>query len=150
MRWYAKYMHFRRERPMCIETYVSSCVRQSPLGFLRRRQCPISLSNKTSYHKISWIRSREIGNLNYRVTSKFDGHLSNCRACQIAERSHNSKYKSHDFDALRDLMIRRLIGYWNGALSSLLLYKPIMKCKISRMVPFNNIVGRQLEIVFPT
>ena len=38
-----------------------------------------------------------------------------CRgACQIAERSDNSKYKSRGFETLRDLTIRRRIGYWNG------------------------------------
>ena len=42
-----------------------------------------------------------------------------CRgACQISERSDNSKYKSRGFETLRDLTIRRLIGYWNGALLS--------------------------------
>ena len=39
-----------------------------------------------------------------------------CRgACHISERSDNSKYKSRGFETLRDLTIRRLIGYWNGA-----------------------------------
>ena len=39
-----------------------------------------------------------------------------CRgACQISERSDNSKYKSRGFETLRGLTIRRLIGYWNGA-----------------------------------
>ena len=36
-----------------------------------------------------------------------------CRgACQISERSDNSKYKSRGFETLRDLTIGRLIGYW--------------------------------------
>ena len=39
-----------------------------------------------------------------------------CRgACQISERSDNSKYKSRGFGTLRDLMVRRLTGYWNRA-----------------------------------
>ena len=39
-----------------------------------------------------------------------------CReACQIPKRSDNYKYKSHGFEDSRDLTIRRLIGYWNGA-----------------------------------
>ena len=42
-----------------------------------------------------------------------------CRsACQISERSDNSKYKSRGFETLRDLTERRLFGYWDGALLS--------------------------------
>ena len=55
---------------------------------------PVSISNKTPYCKI-------------------------CRyACQILERSDNSKYKSRGFETSRDLTIRRLIGYWHRALFS--------------------------------
>ena len=36
-------------------------------------------------------------------------------ACQISERSDNSKYKSRGFETLRDLTERRLFGYWDGA-----------------------------------
>ena len=36
-------------------------------------------------------------------------------ACQISEQSDNSKYKSRGFEALRDLTVRHLIGYWNVA-----------------------------------
>ena len=39
-----------------------------------------------------------------------------CGACQVSERSDNSKYKSRGFETLRDLTVRRLVGYWNGAL----------------------------------
>ena len=40
-----------------------------------------------------------------------------CRdACQILERSNNSKYQCRGFETSRDLTIRRLIRYWNGAL----------------------------------
>ena len=39
-----------------------------------------------------------------------------CRsACQISERSDNSKYKSRGFETLRDLTEWRLSGYWDGA-----------------------------------
>ena len=37
-------------------------------------------------------------------------------ACQISEQSVNFKYKPRSFEALCDLTIRRLIGYWNRAL----------------------------------
>ena len=58
-------------------------------------------------------QSREIGSLNDLMTLKFDW----CRgACQISERSDNSKYKSRGFESSQDLMIRSLIGHWNGVL----------------------------------
>ena len=38
-----------------------------------------------------------------------------CRAaCQISERSDNSKYKFRGFEASRDLTIRRPVGYWKA------------------------------------
>ena len=40
-----------------------------------------------------------------------------CRgACQMSEQCDNSNYQSRGFETSRDLTIRRLIGYWNGAL----------------------------------
>ena len=42
-------------------------------------------------------------------------HCCRC-ACQISKRCDNSNYQSRSFETSRDLMIRRLIGYWNGAL----------------------------------
>ena len=42
-----------------------------------------------------------------------------CRgACQISERPYNSEYKSRGLETLRNLTIRRLIGYWNRAQAS--------------------------------
>ena len=39
-----------------------------------------------------------------------------CRcACQISKRYDNLKYQSRGFETLRDLMERRLFGYWDGA-----------------------------------
>ena len=48
----------------------------------------------------------------------WQAHRQHCcrSACQISERSDNSKYKSRDFEILRDLTERRLFGYWDGAL----------------------------------
>ena len=40
-----------------------------------------------------------------------------CRgACHISEQCDNSNYQSRGFETSRDFTIRRLIGYWNGAL----------------------------------
>ena len=41
-------------------------------------------------------------------------HCCRC-ACQISKRYANSKYQSRGFDTSRDLTIRRLFGYWDGA-----------------------------------
>ena len=37
------------------------------------------------------------------------------RACQISQRYDNLNCRSRGFETSRDLTIRRLIGYWNGA-----------------------------------
>ena len=64
-------------------------------------------------------RNHEINSFNHRIALKFDRHIGSqqCRrcACQMSEHLDNSKYKSR-FETLRDLTIRRLIGYWNEAL----------------------------------
>ena len=66
-------------------------------------------------------RSREIDSLNYRLALKTDGHISSTVACQISDRSYDSKNRSRGLDTLRDLTIRRLIGYSNGAQKSISL-----------------------------
>ena len=60
-------------------------------------------------------RSHEIGTLNCHIALKFDSwqaHRQQCcrSACQISERSDNSKYKSRGFETLREPF-----GYWDGA-----------------------------------
>ena len=42
-------------------------------------------------------------------------HCCRC-AYQISERCDNLNYQSRGFETSRDLTVRRLIGYWNGAL----------------------------------
>ena len=42
-------------------------------------------------------------------------HCCRC-ACQISEWYDNLNYQSHSFESSRDLMIERLIGYWNRVL----------------------------------
>ena len=41
-------------------------------------------------------------------------------ACQISKRYDNLKYQSRGFETLRDLTKRRLFGYWDGALVTLI------------------------------
>ena len=70
------------------------------------------------------VRSREVSKprdwyfkLSYRFEIWQAHRQQSCRsACQISERSDNSKYKSRDFETLRDLTKRRLFGYWDRAL----------------------------------
>ena len=69
------------------------------------------------------VRSREVSkprDWQFQLSHRFEiwqarrQHCCQC-ACQISERLESSKYKSRGFETSRDLTIRRLIGYWNGA-----------------------------------
>ena len=70
------------------------------------------------------VRSREVSKprdrqfkLSYRCEIWLACRQQCCLcACQISQRSDYSKYKSRGVETSQDLMIRRLIGYWNGAL----------------------------------
>ena len=73
-----------------------------------------------------FARSREVSKPRdwyFKLPYRFEiwqAHRQQCcrSACQIAERSDNSKYKSRGFETLRDLTKRRLFGYWDGSLGS--------------------------------
>ena len=75
---------------------------------------PVSISEKTSYREIS-SQNREIGSLSHHFEI-WQAHRQQCCrcACQISERSDNSKYKSRGFETLRNRTTMCLIGYWNG------------------------------------
>ena len=70
-----------------------------------------------------FVRSRKVSKPRYwyfKLWYRFEiwqAHRQHCcrSACQISERSDNSKYKSRGFETLRDLTERRLFGYWDGA-----------------------------------
>ena len=70
------------------------------------------------------VRSRKVSKPRdwyFKLPYRFEiwqAHRQHCcrSACQISERSDNSKYKSRGFETLRDLTERRLFGYWDGAL----------------------------------
>ena len=72
------------------------------------------------------VRSRKVSkprDWNFKLSNRLEiwqAHRQHCcrSACQISERSDNSKYKSRDFETLRDLTERRLFGYWDGALNT--------------------------------
>ena len=79
------------------------------------------------------VRSRKVSKprdwyfkLSYRFEIWQAHRQQPCRsACQISERSDNSKYKSRGFETLRDLTERRLFGYWDGAQMVILCLKPV-------------------------
>ena len=70
-----------------------------------------------------FVRSRKVSKPRdwyFKLSHRFEiwqAHRQHCcrSACQISERSDNSKYKSRGVETSRDLTIIRLIGYWNGA-----------------------------------
>ena len=72
------------------------------------------------------VRSRKVSKPRdryFKLSYRFEiwqAHRQHCcrSACQISERSDNSKYKSRGFETLRDLTERRLFGYWDGALGA--------------------------------
>ena len=71
-----------------------------------------------------FVRSRKVSKARdwyFKLSYRFEiwqAHRQHCcrSACQISERSDNSKYKSRGFETWRDLTERRLFGYWDGAL----------------------------------
>ena len=70
-----------------------------------------------------FVRSRKVSKPRdwyFKLSYRFEilqAHRQHCcrSACQISERSANSKYKSRGFETLRDLTERRFFGYWDGA-----------------------------------
>ena len=70
-----------------------------------------------------FLRSRKVSKPRdwyFKLSYRFEiwqAHRQHCcrSACQISERSDNSKYKSRGFETLRDLTERHLFGYWDGA-----------------------------------
>ena len=71
-----------------------------------------------------FVRTRKVSKPRdwyFKLSYRFEiwqAHRQHCcrSACQISERSDNSKYKSRGFETLRDLTERRLFWYWDGAL----------------------------------
>ena len=70
-----------------------------------------------------FVRSRKVSKPRdwyFKLSYRFEiwqAHRHHCcrSACQISERSDNSKYKSCGFETLRHLTERRLFGYRDGA-----------------------------------
>ena len=99
------------------------------------------------------VRSRKVSKPRdwyFKLSYRFEiwqAHRQHCyrRACQISERSDNSKYKSRGFETLRDLTERRLFGYWDGAQDPSL---PI-DCGVQRTVARSPTCQAGLDLIPP-
>ena len=112
------FWHMQKFRKITIYTVIISCVTIFLLSVCHGKSSaddnlgPVSISDKTSYRKISWSLAAA------RLVVKIIASLWNlsalrqhswwCRgASQISERLCNSKYKSRSFETLLDLTIRQ-------------------------------------------
>ena len=92
----------------------------NPAKSIRASRAPSQYSKRRLF-----VRSRKVSKPRdwyFELSHRFEiwqAHRQHCcrSACQISERSDNSKYKSRGFETLRDLTKRRLFGYWDGAQS---------------------------------
>ena len=118
-------MTWTNSEPVHWHTYVAlgvwvTCNSMWPLLM----QCLVAWAPSQYAKKRLIVRSREVSKPRdwyFKLSYRFEiwqAHRQHCcrSACQISERSDNSKYKSRGFETSRDLTIRRLFGYWDGAL----------------------------------
>ena len=96
-----------------------SLLNQKAAGCRKNHQDPVSISDRRLI-----VRSRKVSKPRDLYLKLYDrleigqALRQQCcrRACQISERCCNLNYQSRGFETSRDLTIRRLIRYWNGAL----------------------------------
>ena len=82
-----------------------------------RSWVPFQYPRKTSYREV--LQVSKLRDLYLEFSDRFEiwqAHRQHCcwGACQISERSDNSKYKSRGFETLCDLMIRHLSDIETG------------------------------------
>ena len=88
----------------------------------------------TRSRKVSKARDKVLKSL-YRCETWQVPRQHCCRdTCQISQRSHNSKHKSHTSDFLQNLIIRCLSRYWNSLKSSTTKDRP--SCELSWQIEF--------------
>ena len=103
------------------ENYISNMPTDAlaPWDIVLVFQGPISISDETSHRKISWSLEAarwivwvitSLWNLTGTPAAVLPMCLSNFKAIV-----QYSKYKSRGFQTLRDLTMKCLVGYWNGA-----------------------------------
>ena len=104
------------------------CEKRRRIRFLTNTQWVLHTWAPSQYPKRRlFVRSRKVSKPRdwyFKLSYRFEiwqAHRQHCcrSACQISERSDNSKYKSRGFETLRDLTERRLFGYWDGAQESI-------------------------------
>ena len=120
--WWCE-LDIRKIRTLRISTFRSFIPRSSS-GW-RHIAVPGQATRAPSQYPKSrlFVRSRKVSKPRdwyFKLSYRFEiwqAHRQHCcrSACQISERSDNSKYKSRGFGTLRDLTKRRLFGYWDGA-----------------------------------
>ena len=99
----------------------------------RAKSCLLVPRAPSKYPKWRLIaRSREVSkprDLYLELPGRFEiwqalrQHCCRC-TCKISKGYDNLKYQSRGFETSRDLTIRRLFGYWDGALPARFLVSP--------------------------
>ena len=78
---------------------------------------PVSISDKTSYRKISWnLETARL--IVWIIASLWDFTGPSAAVLHRCLSNYIIIYQSRGFETSQDLTIRRLIGYWNRALGS--------------------------------
>ena len=96
----------------CIATTARTCRFLDPVS---RRLQVIVRSRKVSKPRDFYLELSD----RFEIWQVHRQHCCRC-ACQISKRC-NLNYQSRGFETSRDLTIRRLIRYWNGALDQTLM-----------------------------
>ena len=92
------------------------------------------------------VRSRKVSkpqDLYLELSNRSGIWLAPGQHCQISKRYENFNIRSRTFETLRDLTIRRLIGYWNGTQGSAVIYCASSIYLIARLL---NMYDREPDI----
>ena len=124
--WHSPYQVSKTNSPRATEaccTVTRKCAAVVPGSSMSRIWNAIWTPSQYPKRRL-FVRSRKVSKPRdwyFKLWHRFEiwqAHRQQCcrSACQISERSDNSKYKSRGLETLRDLMERRIFGYWDGAL----------------------------------
>ena len=124
-------------------------VPDSRSDIVKTNPLPSTSSDKTSYCKVSQPQTLYL-ELSDRSEIRQAPRQHRCRkACKISKRCDNLNHQSGGFET-SDITIRRLIGYWNGALgdmkiiiedinwyhlTNLALFIPASRCQMCSLPP---------------
>ena len=119
-------------------------------------QSPVSISDRTSYCEISW--SLEAARFVFRFV-RLLWYLSGTSAALLPVKCESDtihlNYHSRDFETSRDLIIRRLVGYWNGssaawhntAYNTIINVKHTSNFELSTGMCFRLFIGKLLPTI---